>query len=143
MLINCSGYNFRPSASDVPVSDVVKKRFGKSDVDEVFGILTRVILGTYTGNGPNDDKIKTRQTINVGVKPIAVLIAQRASGFNAYANNTFTHVLWGGLALPNCSNSGITITENGFEVLMDQDTDFGTAIATNQHDTQYNYIVWY
>lgn len=148
-------------AIQVIVSEAVKNAYGddvlnvdealqkvapdkiKKIVSDDMGLRLRTIIGTYTGNGPAEDNEITKQTIEVGVTPIAVLIAQTQNGFNAYANSTFKNIRWGGLALPDSHHNGITIVENGFEVVMDMDTDFGTAMATNEKNTSYNYIVWY
>ena len=64
-----------------------------------------VLLGSYTGTGEY-----STQTISLGARPKAILVANYKWGGNYYDPQMMN------LILPNCPTENAAITENGFEV---------------------------
>ena len=92
-----------------------------------------IYTGTYIGNGvyPNE----TTQDIVLGFRPKAVLVMYAGflieQSFGTGRKNSF-----GGIAIDGWSNTGISLTDNGFRVRECHEINS----ETGMHSTQVNYI---
>lgn len=101
-------------------------------------ILSRIVTGTYIGNGETDEY--TEQTISLGFKPKGVFVIQKSSGITSGGS-----LIYFAFAIPDSgaknSNGGIYITSNGFIATWDGETNsnYYSAIL-NRSGRNYCYL---
>ena len=117
----------------------------------------RIKCGTYTGNGAYDSEssyTSNPQTINVGLKPKAVLVMSETGGMDSGSGWYYGGLVWDGsdLVVFLDTNYGdinakvITLTNSGFTVYaqrVQMSSSSYRYIATNKDGLKYRYIVFY
>lgn len=117
----------------------------------------RIKCGTYTGNGEYDSEssyTSVPQTINLGLKPKAVLVMSETGGMDSGSGRYYGGLVWDGsdLVVFLDTNYGdinanvITLTNSGFTVYVQRVQMSSSSyryIATNEDGRKYRYIVFY
>ena len=117
----------------------------------------RIKCGTYTGNGAYDSEssyTSVPQTINLGLKPKAVLVMSETGGMDSGSGRYYGGMAWAGsnLVVFLDTNYGdinakvITLTNSGFTVYVQRVQMSASSyryIATNEDGRKYRYIVFY
>lgn len=117
----------------------------------------RIKCGTYTGNGEYDSEssyTSVPQTINLGLKPKAVLVMSETGGMDSGSGRYYGGLVWDGsdLVVFLDTNYGdinakvITLTNSGFTVYaqrVQMSSSSYRYIATNEDGLKYRYIVFY
>ena len=117
----------------------------------------RIKCGTYTGNGEYDSEssyTSVPQTINLGLKPKAVLVMSETGGMDSGSGWYYGGLVWDGsdLVVFLDTNYGdinakvITLTNSGFTVYVQRVQMSSSSylyIATNEDGRKYRYIVFY
>ena len=117
----------------------------------------RIKCGTYTGNGEYDSEssyTSVPQTINLGLKPKAVLVMSETGGMDSGSGRYYGGLVWDGsdLVVFLDTNYGdinakvITLTNSGFTVYaqrVQMSSSSYRYIATNEDGRKYRYIVFY
>ena len=117
----------------------------------------RIKCGTYTGNGEYDSEssyTSVPQTINLGLKPKAVLVMSETGGMDSGSGRYYGGLVWDGsdLVVFLDTNYGdinakvITLTNSGFTVYVQRVQMSSSSyryIATNEDGQKYRYIVFY
>lgn len=117
----------------------------------------RIKCGTYTGNGEYDSEssyTSNPQTINLGLKPKAVLVMSETGGMDSGSGWYYGGLVWDGsdLVVFLDTNFGdinakvITLTNSGFTVYAQRVRMSSSSyryIATNEDGLKYRYIVFY
>ena len=117
----------------------------------------RIKCGTYTGNGAYDSEssyTSVPQTINLGLKPKAVLVMSETGGMDSGSGWYYGGLVWDGsdLVVFLDTNYGdinakvITLTNSGFTVYVQRVQMSSSSyryIATNEDGRKYRYIVFY
>ena len=123
---------------------VPKDNFIRSEFNENFGAIdtalaaaSRVVAGTYTGNGD------ASRLIVLGFQPKAVLLTDE-SGEMRYG-----YYCYGGLALPghpvrlNESLVSLSVEENGFRVYYLSNNGTSWKLFTNSSGSLFHYLAFY
>ena len=117
----------------------------------------RIKCGIYTGNGAYDSEssyTSVPQTINLGLKPKAVLVMSETGGMDSGSGRYYGGMAWDGsdLVVFLDTNYGdinakvITLTNSGFTVYVQRVQMSSSSyryIATNEDGRKYRYIVFY
>jgi hypothetical protein len=113
-----------------------KNGLGLYDGESDFSFFSRVVKGTYTGDGTSE------RTINLGFTPKAVLVSSGNGRFSGFNENSKENLIYGGLAVEGftATNYAVAVTNGGFKVSHSNTVSGGVKKLTNTNGDIYCYI---